>query len=120
MIVGNVPTSNLISEGGYLKCRMKKMISECGGEFSIEKGELYKFNQNLEKYASKSKDSKVIFIDPYKKLCRNERCIVRKGDKLFYSDHAHLSKWGAKLLAQEIIDKIYFNHNQAKSLTYEN
>ncbi|MAV30709.1 MAG: hypothetical protein CL866_06450 [Cycloclasticus sp.] len=105
ILIENVPTSNFLSEGSYIECMRNHTNAKCPEKFANVEGELFYFNQMLESFAEKHRD-KVLFIDPYDVLCKDSECIVREGDKLFYSDHTHLSHWGAALVANSAISKL--------------
>lgn len=105
ILIGNVPTSNLIEEGGYIKCIRKHGKKGCFEKYPEQYGELFKFNRLL-KQLEKYQQNKVVFINPYDVLCTNSSCIVREDEKLFYSDHAHLSHWGADLVTSSILKEI--------------
>jgi hypothetical protein len=93
ILIGNVPSANL--PGGYLNCAFRPLSkANCHTDFSIEEGELYGFRSVLESY-TKGK-AYITFLDPYKALCDSDRCYVVRGRDLYYSDHAHLTKIGAK------------------------
>lgn len=56
----------------------------------------------------------VTFIDPNDALCSENGCVVTMGDNPAYTDGAHLSVFGAKLVFERIYDVI--NGNAPKSL----
>jgi hypothetical protein len=95
VVIGNVPSSNLLTEGGYTKCVFRK-LGECSVNFEVKKGELFELRKIFNDYAMGKKE--LFFIDPYKELCTTTQCKVLDEDKLIYSDHAHLSKHGASLV----------------------
>lgn len=105
IIVGNVPATNLHEEGGYVKCVQKKPIASCAIKFNEKEGEMYSFNQQLQLFAESFKE-KVVFVNPYDALCKDSECRVREGRKLYYSDHAHLTGWGAQNVTGLILNKL--------------
>jgi peptidoglycan/LPS O-acetylase OafA/YrhL len=97
VLVGNVPSSNLIPEGGYLGC-LAKIGHTCPSVFPRTRGELYELNAKLRELAGQYPN--VVFVDPYDALCDATTCYVMRDGKLLYSDHAHLSKYGAALVVK--------------------
>ena len=102
IVIGNVPTTNLIKEGGYLKCLVKRGAAACPALFPAKDGELFRFNRRLRRFAQRSPNT--LFLNPYDALCSQNRCLVRSGEKLIYSDHAHLSAYGAELVIRHFSD----------------
>lgn len=103
LLVGNVPTSNLIEEGGYLRCRFKG-YPQCPEQFPIAQGELYSAIRPFQQFAEQQKG--FIFIDPYNALCDESVCFVKIQNKLVYSDHAHLSRFGARLVIERYASEL--------------
>ncbi|PHS70963.1 MAG: acyltransferase [Methylophaga sp.] len=98
VIVGNVPTSNLLKEGGYKKCVFRRQ-GNCNENFEPKMGEAFSLISSFKEHSNKNR--RIFFIDPYKALCPDSQCIVLDDDKLVYSDHAHLSKYGASLVIED-------------------
>lgn len=97
VLMGNVPSSNLIPEGGYLGC-LARIGHTCPTSFPREQGELRELNARLRSMARQYPN--VVFVDPYDALCDATTCYVVRDGKLLYSDHAHLSKYGAALVVR--------------------
>lgn len=68
-----------------------------------QKFEYQKYNQILTNHA---KQYGYHFIDPSPALCSNEGCFIIKNNVPIYSDHTHLSKIGASIVGQYIMNKI--------------
>jgi len=100
IIVGNVPTTNLIALGGYIACRFRD-LTPCPDRFPEAEGELYGLRALMRAYAA-SRES-VRFFDPYDVLCSEGMCRVAEGDRSYYSDHAHLSVMGAEAVVSQLI-----------------
>lgn len=98
IIIGNVPTTNLEKEGGYLKCVFRK-IDSCPKRFPEEQGAMFAENEIFTRYANEHEN--VTFINPYDAICNAGQCNVAIDDKVIYSDHGHLSIYGSRL----VIDK---------------
>ena len=105
ILVGNVPTTNLLEIGGYIKCK-KKINMTCPTYFAEEKGEFYAINFKLKELAEQYPNVK--FINPYETLCKNGMCFVLDEKKSLYSDHAHLSNIGAEKVINHF-EKDIFN-----------
>jgi peptidoglycan/LPS O-acetylase OafA/YrhL len=111
VLVGNVPGSGI--KGGYPNCAHKAGSREakaklCPKSFEQSRGEMYVFNQILSDFA-KGLDN-VIYINPYETLCPGGICTVVVGDKLYYADEAHLTRWSADQLVESIV-KVLENHD---------
>jgi hypothetical protein len=57
-------------------------------------------NLLLKSLASEIKN--VEFFDPAQALCDGVKCHILKDEKIIYSDHAHLTNYGAKLVVDEL------------------
>lgn len=106
VLVGNVPTTNLIEQGGYVACKFRS-VSECPETFPEENGELFGLRAKMRAYASSRKN--IVFFDPYDALCEGGTCRVADGMKSFYSDHAHLSQQGAEQVVNWMVLKGILN-----------
>lgn len=106
LVIGNVPTSGLVLEGGLEKCQ-SYLDADCPLVFSKEDGEMVEaitiFEEAIEKL------SNVEFADPYRGFCSLENlCVTTDSAGLsYYSDHAHLSINGANVIFEKVIhDKL--------------
>ncbi len=104
VLVGNVPTTRLIAQGGYIACRFRA-VTDCHESFPAKDGELAELTEKMREYASER--SNVMFFSPYDALCNDSQCYVTEGASSLYSDHAHLSRIGARRVVE---------HMQAKAL----
>lgn len=93
VLVGNVPTTGLIAQGGYIACRFRG-VSDCPENFPAQQGELAGLTERMREYAAARLN--VAFFSPYDALCAQGQCLVAEGAQSLYSDHAHLSRTGAR------------------------
>lgn len=106
LIIGNVPTSGLVLEGGLAKCQ-SYLDADCPIAFNKEDGEMVEsiaiFEEVIEKLGN------VEFADPYHGFCSlDNMCVTTDPTGLsYYSDHAHLSTHGANVIFEKVIhDKL--------------
>lgn len=103
IIIGAVPKTGL--KRGYIACAIHGSQEECAKSLPITQGASFGLRRFLE--ALSDKNDRILFIDPYLPLCDEVSCKMVEGDNLIYSDHGHLSVYGAnKVLAfwrQEIM-----------------
>jgi peptidoglycan/LPS O-acetylase OafA/YrhL len=99
ILVGNVPTTNLIAQGGYIACRFRG-LTPCPESFPAQKGELAELMSRMRAYATSR--TNLVFFDPYDALCAHGACRVADGAQSLYSDHAHLSRTGAQRVIAEM------------------
>lgn len=93
LLIGNVPSSGLIKERGYIKCH-RYIDSNCPEFFPKEEGELFEAINTFKKFTKRT--PKISFFNPYDALCKGNTCqVVEEKSTLLYSDHAHLSIAGA-------------------------
>jgi len=93
VLIGNVPATRLISQGGYIACRFRG-VTECPESFEAQDGELANLTERMRSYAHAR--ANVTFFSPYDALCTLGQCQVAEGVESLYSDHAHLSRTGAR------------------------
>ncbi len=99
VLVGNVPTTRLITQGGYIACRFRA-VTDCPEIFPAKDGELAGLMEKMRDYAVARPN--VTFFSPYDALCEQGQCHVAEGAKSLYSDHAHLSRRGAQRVIEEM------------------
>lgn len=103
IIVGGVPSANL--HRGYLDCISTPFTSRtCHEKFPIEEAEFFSLRNSLKKFALTK--PQVLFLDPYDALCDQQYCYVVRDGQLYYSDHAHLSIAGTKLVVDYFSNEI--------------
>tara|TARA_A100001015_G_scaffold306362_1_gene400518 strand:+ start:3334 stop:5229 length:1896 start_codon:yes stop_codon:yes gene_type:complete len=103
IVVGHVPSARAASKymkNGFVECIYAFGEDLCDKEYSKEKRAGIMINNSLKK-VSKSFNN-VTFLDPFEALCDNINCFIIKNKNLIYSDHAHLTKYGADLIADKL------------------
>jgi hypothetical protein len=103
IIIGNVPSAYVASNNlkkGYLVCMFKNGEESCPKYYPKEHREGQLINLLLKSLASEIKN--VEFFDPAQALCDGVKCHILKDEKIIYSDHAHLTNYGAKLVVDEL------------------
>jgi len=96
IIVGNVPAAAPASaemQRGPARCK-QYVNGDCPTGFARKDGELFAFNQVLRETLKLYPN--VTFIDPYDSFCDDDKCYVRRGSDIYYSDDAHLTVSGAE------------------------
>lgn len=102
LVIGNVPSAYVAS------ANMRKGMIAC---LAIDRGSCPKsYARALREGAELNAKIKaiiqtypnVIFYDPAEALCDSTECYIVKGDRLLYSDHAHLTKDGASIVAANL------------------
>jgi hypothetical protein len=107
VIIGNVPAAYVAGQGmqqGFINClavnEAVNAESECPLIYKKSLSEGLWINKLLFKLAKKLDN--VYYFDPDKALCNSGECYVVKNGRLIYSDHAHLTTYGADL----VVDKL--------------
>lgn len=99
-VVGNVPgasVANAWMARGYVRCHFYAG-SNCVDSYPIALGSAQHLNTFLEGFVSQLKTPRIGFVDPYQSLCTERTCFIRIDGRLVYSDHAHLTRYGSRLV----------------------
>jgi peptidoglycan/LPS O-acetylase OafA/YrhL len=92
VIFGGVPGAHL--RRGYIDCINRPFTTLiCNDHYPVSQSEFSSFNDALQTLANRQE--RILFLDPKEALCDENYCYVVKSGKLYYSDHAHLTKDGA-------------------------
>ncbi|ECD9440580.1 acyltransferase [Salmonella enterica subsp. salamae] len=107
VILGAPPGTDGV--GGVEKCvnRPSYLPLVCTKYLYTDDKDTFNKRMNLAIQNALKEDSNVMFIDPYKYLCKNGKCMTMTSDHQFvYSDAVHLSKSGAKVMWNQIKDDV--------------
>ncbi|EDS6438389.1 acyltransferase family protein [Salmonella enterica] len=107
VILGAPPGTDGV--GGVEKCvnRPSYLPLVCTKYLDTDDKDTFNKRMNLAIQNALKEDSNVMFIDPYKYLCKNGKCMTMTSDHQFvYSDAVHLSKSGAKVMWDQIKDDV--------------
>lgn len=103
IIFGNVPSANL--KMGYMDCITRPFSKlHCHEKFLRKEGELSKLAPALQKFSMRQNNT--MFVNVYDPLCDSQYCFLVRDRKLYYSDHAHLTVDGAKLVINAFANQI--------------
>lgn len=97
VIIGSVPAAYVAGpkfDEGFIDCIVRQGESNCPGDYPRNVREGKNINAFLSNFASRFEH--VRFLDPASSLCDERRCYLLKGQNVIYSDHAHLTRFGAK------------------------
>ncbi|NCN26250.1 acyltransferase [bacterium] len=105
VLIGSVPSAASASPGmhsGYERCE-KYIDAKCPLFYPKTKGEGLKVNEMLSKLTLEN--ANLSFIDPYESLCDEKGCHLFIKDQALYSDHAHLTRFGADLVIDQALQQ---------------
>jgi ABC-type transport system involved in cytochrome bd biosynthesis fused ATPase/permease subunit len=109
VIIGNVPAAYVAGQGmrkGFINClavnEAVNAESECPLTYEKSLRESLWINKLLFKLAKKLDN--VNYFDPGTVLCNSDECYVVNNGRLIYSDHAHLTSYGADLVVGHLKD----------------
>jgi peptidoglycan/LPS O-acetylase OafA/YrhL len=109
VIIGNVPAAYVAGQGmqqGLINClavnEAVNAESECPLTYEKSLRESLWINKLLFKLAKKLDN--VNYFDPGTVLCNSDECYVVNNGRLIYSDHAHLTSYGADLVVGHLKD----------------
>ncbi len=107
IVIGNVPSAYVADsklQKGYVNCIYKFGTKNCPISYDQNKKEGQWINTILKRLTNEFKN--INFIDPADALCDSEQCFIVLNGKLLYSDHAHLTNEGARLVIDAYLSKI--------------
>jgi peptidoglycan/LPS O-acetylase OafA/YrhL len=105
IVIGNVPSAYVASNNmkeGYVKCIYKYGKSLCPKTYNVVLREGQWINDLLSELARKYEN--ISFLDPMDRLCDGDECFIVKDKKLLYSDHAHLTTFGARAVLEGLLN----------------
>ncbi len=103
VIFGGVPGAHL--KRGYMDCVNRPFTSLiCNDHYPATEAEFSSFNDALLAFANRQQNT--LYLDPREALCDKHYCYVVNSGKLYYSDHAHLTKDGAGKVVDHFSAKI--------------
>lgn len=106
VVLGSVPSAYVASnemKSGYVDCIYKYGLEKCPHYYDSDKRAGKKINEILSTITNDFDN--IYFFDPAEQLCDGSKCWIVKNNSLIYSDHAHLTRFGAN----EVVNRLDAN-----------
>ena len=110
VVIGNVPSTHVASKymkKGYVKCIYKHGKPLCPKTYNVVLREGQWINNLLSELVGKYEN--ISFVDPMDRLCDGDECFIVRDKKLLYSDHAHLTTFGARDVLDGLLEPVWPN-----------
>lgn len=104
ILIGNVPSAAVAQremKNGMIKCLV--VSSNCPTEYDRSMREGRHINDLLRR--ASDEHTNVEFFDPADALCDSSKCYLVKNGQLIYSDHAHLTNFGANAVVRKLLKR---------------
>jgi len=106
IFIGNVPSARVAAEQmqhGFTTCVYRHGKGLCPEKYNRDQREGGWINQLLRELSEEFQY--VEFLDTADALCDESNCYVVRDNELLYSDHAHLTLYGARHVAKQLEEK---------------
>lgn len=103
-VIGDVPSARAAGPNmkkGFIHCKVVVSEGECQLTYPRAMREGIWINTLLAEL--EKREARLLFFDPGKALCNTKECMIVRNGTLLYSDHAHLTKHGADLVIEKLV-----------------